>query len=123
MVLSGFSCGGFGAWRLGLQRPELFAGVAVLSGALEHGGEDLTPLLEKAEGLPLLVIHGTADNAVSVEHARRAVAILRQRGYPSLTYLEIEGAGHGGYERQVGAQFLDWLRARQREAAGSTRQD
>lgn len=114
IVLMGFSSGGFGAWRLGLQRPELFAGVVPLSAVLTSHGEDVTVLMEKVEGLPIFVAHGTGDRAVPIEEARRAVGILRKRDYPLLTYHEIAGAGHGGYEKQIMPHLIKWLRARER---------
>jgi len=110
IFLYGFSMGGYGAWRLGLGHAERFAGVAVASAPLRHGEEDLTPLLESVENLPLFVVHGTADTAISVEEARRAVAILRKRDYPALTYLELEGAGHGGYGVRFALHLRKWLR-------------
>jgi predicted esterase len=113
IVLMGFSSGGFGAWRLGLQRPELFAGVVPLSAPLAVRGQSVEPLLHKVEGLPLFVAHGTGDHAVSVEQARRAVGILRDRGYTLLTYHELEGAGHGNYNAQILPDLIAWLRARE----------
>jgi predicted esterase len=110
IFLYGFSMGGYGAWRLGLGHAERFAGVAVASAPLSRGEEDLTPLLQSVENLPLFVVHGTADTAISVEEARRAVAILRDRDYPALTYLELEGAGHGGYAVRFALQLRKWLR-------------
>lgn len=112
IFLYGFSMGGYGAWRLGLRRASLFAGVAILSAPLSHGGEDLTPLLEKVENVPLFVVHGTADTSIPIDEARRAVAILRKRNYPQLTYLEIEGAGHGGYGARFALHLGKWLQDR-----------
>jgi len=110
IFLYGFSMGGYGAWRLGLGHAERFAGVAVASAPLRHGEEDLEPLLASVEHLPLFVVHGTADTSISVEEARRAVAILRKRDYPALTYLELEGAGHGGYGVRFALHLRKWLR-------------
>jgi len=112
IFLYGFSMGGYGAWRLGLQHAERFAGVAVLSAPLSHGEEDLTPLLENVENLPLFIVHGTADTSISIDEARRAVTTLRERDYPELTYLELEGAGHRGYGMQFAFELRKWLKAR-----------
>jgi predicted esterase len=118
VVLYGFSMGGYGAWRLSLQNPGLFAGAVILSGALARGGEDLIPLLEKVHGVGFFVVHGTADNAISVDHARRAVAILRTRGYQSVEYLEIPGAAHGGYLKRIRSELRTWLQHCRRDGAG-----
>ena len=44
---------------------------------------------------PFLVIHGTADNTVDVEHGDRLVEALKKAGAKDVTYLRVEGAGHG----------------------------
>jgi acetyl esterase/lipase len=42
---------------------------------------------------PFLVVHGTIDNLVPVEQARRLVAELREAG-TDVTYVELRGAPH-----------------------------
>jgi acetyl esterase/lipase len=42
---------------------------------------------------PFLVVHGTVDNLVPVEQARRFVAQLREAG-ADVTYVELAGAPH-----------------------------
>lgn len=118
VVLYGFSMGGYGAWRLSLHNPEIIAGAVILSGALAHGGEDLISLLETVRGVGFFVVHGTADNAVSVDHARRAMAILRARDYQGVKYLEIPGAAHGGYLKRIRSELRTWLQHCRREGAG-----
>ena len=44
-------------------------------------------------GTPFLVVHGTIDNLVPVEQARRFVAQLREAG-ADVTYVELAGAPH-----------------------------
>ena len=119
VVLFGFSMGGFGAWRLSLEHPELVAGAVVLSGATQHGDEDLAPRVEKVAGPRFFVVHGTADNAIPVTEARRAAEILRRRAYANFTYQELEGAGHGGYLKRMKPRVVEWLEQcrRQTQAA------
>jgi phospholipase/carboxylesterase len=79
-VLLGFSQGGAMALRYGLPRPDVFAGIAVLSGSLRRL-EDLRPVLPPARSQPLFVGHGTADSLVAVEYSRQLVTFLEGEGY------------------------------------------
>lgn len=69
---------------------------------------------------PFLVVHGTHDNLVPVEEARRFVALLRERSRAPVAYAEIPGAHHAfDVLRSVRAlhvvcgveRFLAWLLA------------
>lgn len=80
MALSGFSQGGAVALRLGLPRPELFRGVAVLSGALRRL-DGLTPTLPDGRDQALFVAHGRSDEVVPCDVGRDLVAYLRREGY------------------------------------------
>jgi len=111
IILEGFSMGGYGAWRLSLLNPELFKAVIIRSGAISPPpylkGENILDLLEKGKGLNFFIIHGTKDNAVPVENARRAVQKLKELGI-NHKYIEVDEAYHTGYNKWD--QILDWLR-------------
>lgn len=47
-----------------------------------------------ADDPPLLIVHGTRDPRVDIEHGRRLAARARQVGLP-YTFLPVRGAGHG----------------------------
>jgi acetyl esterase/lipase len=82
---------------------------------------------------PFLVVHGTVDNLVPVEQARRLVAALRDVG-SEVTYVELAGAPHAfdvfhseWADAAVGgtARWLGWLLSRASDgeaapAAGGT---
>jgi phospholipase/carboxylesterase len=68
------------ALRLGLPQPELFVGVAVLSGALRRV-EELTPTLPPKREQSLFVAHGRSDELVPCDVGRDLVAYLRREGY------------------------------------------
>jgi len=80
VVLLGFSQGGAVALRYGLPRPDLFAGIAVLSGSLRRV-EDLRPDLPATKDQPIFVGHGTWDSLVPVEYSHKLVAFLEGEGY------------------------------------------
>lgn len=48
-----------------------------------------------AHAPPFLLVHGTADRTVDVAHSDRFVEALKKAGAKDVTYLRVEGAGHG----------------------------
>jgi phospholipase/carboxylesterase len=79
-LLIGFSQGGAVALRYGLPRPEMFAGIAVLSGSLRRV-EDLLADLPAGRKQRLFVAHGRADPLVPIAWSRRLVELLEGLGY------------------------------------------
>ncbi len=66
IFLLGFSRGGAGVWSLGANHPELWAGLAPISPAT---GADPEPL-ERMRDLPIIVVMGDQDKAVSLTSVR-----------------------------------------------------
>lgn len=106
LVVLGFSQGGVMAYSLALGAPDRFAALVALStwlppAVLEQGAD-----LAACRELPILVQHGSRDDLVPVDRARKAVETLRQGRMP-LTYREYE-IGH-----EINAQSLmeisSWL--------------
>ncbi|MGL4549653.1 MAG: alpha/beta hydrolase [Gemmataceae bacterium] len=97
-ALVGFSQGGAVALRVGLPRPDRFAGVAVLAGALRRV-DDLTPTLPAGRAQRLFVGHGRADEVVPCDVARDLVAYLRQHGYAP--HFQTYPVGHTVSPRQA----------------------
>ena len=62
------------------------AKLATLSSPLTHVRKDAPPFL---------LIHGTADRTVNVKHSDTFAEALKKAGATDLTYLRIEGEGHG----------------------------
>ena len=76
VVLAGFSQGALMALDAGLRRDDV-AGIVAMSGALDE--RDL-PDLSARKKLPVLIIHGTADEMINVNMARRARRVLESHG-------------------------------------------
>ncbi len=74
LVVAGFSQGALMAFDDGLRRDNV-AGIVAMSGALYEN--DLLPL---RKNLPVLIVHGTLDDMIPVNRARRARAVLEERG-------------------------------------------
>ena len=92
VVLAGFSQGGVMGYELALREPSRFAGLAALSTWFPPELAEALPKLPEQEGFPVLVIHGTRDNRISVEQARESREALRPYGV-NLTYREFD-MGH-----------------------------
>lgn len=77
LVVGGFSQGALMALDSGLRTEQSIAGILAMSGGLyEH---DL-PDLAARKGLPVFLAHGTQDDVVPVNYARRARRVLEDAG-------------------------------------------
>jgi poly(3-hydroxybutyrate) depolymerase len=103
IYLAGHSMGGAGALFLGIKHKEIWAAVGASSAAIRTTLH--TPVdLEQATGLPIVFMHGDADQAVPVDLTREWVAKARALKM-TCEYHEIRGAGHGD-SLDKGAHFL-----------------
>lgn len=80
MVLGGFSQGGMMTYRHGMPNPELFAGLAVLSGGV-NGQDELRDRLPARRDQSIFISHGTEDGVIPVAEARRSLRFLQEEGY------------------------------------------
>ena len=76
LIVAGFSQGGMMALEAGLRRKT--NGIVVMSGGLY---EDDLPDLRTIEKVPVLIAHGSMDDVVPVNYARRARARLEDAGF------------------------------------------
>jgi phospholipase/carboxylesterase len=106
VVVAGFSQGGMMAYELALREPARFAGLAALSSRLPEELVALLPKLPEQEGFPVLIVHGTRDTMIPVEHARQSREALRPFGV-TLTYREFE-MGHEIHPEALRV-ILHWL--------------
>ena len=75
ILLGGFSQGGMMVLDAGFRTKQKLAGILVMSGALYEG--DLPPL---RNDVPVMIVHGTADEMINVNMARRARRVLEEHG-------------------------------------------
>lgn len=85
--IAGFSQGGILSASLGLTRPELVRGFAILSGRILPEIEPQIATSQQLAGLTAFVSHGVQDNKLTVEFARSARQLLTSRQV-ALTYTE-----------------------------------
>jgi predicted esterase len=76
-------------------------------------GDVRSDILQGADALKdqnIFVVHGAADNAVSVSGARQMVEKLKAMN-ANVTYVEIPEGGHGGgWSDDLVAKLLAWIK-------------
>jgi phospholipase/carboxylesterase len=77
LIVSGFSQGGLMSLDVGLRTPHVPAGIVVMSGALY---EVDPPDFDARRNVPILMVHGTQDDMINVNAARRARRVLEAHG-------------------------------------------
>ena len=92
IYIGGFSQGGIMSYSVGLTRPDLIKGIAVMSGRLLTEVRPQLASLDELKKLKVFISHGISDNVLSIEYAREAKAYLKTLNITP-TYKEFE-AGH-----------------------------
>jgi phospholipase/carboxylesterase len=84
LIVSGFSQGAMMSLDVGLRATRDVAAIIAMSGGLY---EDELPDLRARSSVPILISHGSSDEVVPVNYARRARAVLEDAGF-DVTYDE-----------------------------------
>ena len=87
VVVTGLSRGGMATWRIGMQHPDVFAGLAPIAG----GG--LPVYAFRLKGVPVWAFYGADDAVVALDDARRVADRLAAEG-GDVRITVYEGAGH-----------------------------
>lgn len=106
VVVAGFSQGGAMAYEWALSEPKSFAGVIALSTWLPEPLATAVGTRPGQDELPVLVLHGTKDEMVSIDMARASRERLREFGV-QLMYRELE-MGHE-VSREALELVVRWL--------------
>jgi phospholipase/carboxylesterase len=113
VYLMGFSQGAIMSASVALTRPELVAGVVLMSGRVLPEIQPLIASNEELTGLPFLVVHGTADMVLPISYGRASRQLLSSLPV-KLTYHEYR-MGHEVSQESL-ADVTAWLSARLDEA-------
>jgi phospholipase/carboxylesterase len=109
VYLVGFSQGAMLTLAIALTEPEKIAGAAVLSGRLAAAVRDNHAALERLQGFPVLVTHGTEDQQIPIRSAHDIRQALKPMGV-AVDYHEFE-SGH--YLSDINVDVLNqWLKRR-----------
>ena len=104
-VIAGYSMGGYGAYKLASQFPDLFARVQTTVGPPGISNADTRPLLPSLRNIPVLIWAGAADELVPIADVRGVAQIFDALGY---RYTFLEFARHdphpAGLQRPVRAR-------------------
>ena len=123
LYLSGLSMGGYGALRMAVDHPDLFAAVAVVcGGAVAPASRPYlrwrnvpadTSLHDWAAArlreTPVWLFHGALDDVIPAEESRRVAAALEAAGAP-VRYTEYPDANHNAWDRAYAERGLwEWM--------------
>ena len=108
VYLLGFSQGAIMSASIALTRPDLVAGVALMSGRILPEIQTLMAAPEKLEGFPILVVHGIDDTVLPINHGRASRQLLASLPV-ELTYHEYP-IGHEVSQESL-ADVSSWLSA------------
>ena len=108
LVLLGFSQGTVMAYAVGLTDPASFSGIVALSGYIPTKS-GLKIQLDKLNGFPVFISHGTCDEIISVEFGREAAELLKRAG-ADVVYREYS-MGHQVSEATL-RDLSDWMKKR-----------
>ncbi len=125
--LMGASMGGYGAYAVGLHRPDYWAGVMPIAGRTDfylwfdldrarvpwwkrvlYDANDPRYLVGNALNTPFYIQHGELDNINKVEHARNFVADAKAKSVP-IKYREVKDGDHYIYfDNETYTLPMDW---------------
>lgn len=113
IYLMGFSQGAIMSASVALTRPQLVAGVVLMSGRILPEIQPLIASNEELSGLPFLVVHGTADMVLPISYGRASRQLLSSLPV-ELTYHEYR-IGHEVSQESL-ADVTAWLSAQLEKA-------
>ena len=110
LYLTGLSMGGFGAWQIAMDHPDLFAAAAIICGAINPisdepalhvvgipaGVDPYTWVASHIGNLPVWIFHGSADTVVPLTDDHHLYPALQAR-HVDVRYTEFPGVNHGSW--------------------------
>jgi predicted esterase len=118
VFLSGFSMGGYGAYRTYHESPATYRGIAIFSGTpvitfqVPEGRTALDfrdkQLVRSFKGVPVFVFHGKQDMNVPYAETEQFVARLKKAGAKVEFHVE-DHKGHESAGDDTVAAFFRWL--------------
>lgn len=109
LYVAGQSMGGYGAWSLITEYPEMFAAAISLCG----GGN--TSRAKNLVNVPIWAFHGGDDEAVKVTESREMIEAVKQAG-GNPKYTEYKGIGHSVWHQAFAEpELLTWVFAQKRK--------
>ena len=119
VLLTGFSMGGFGAWRWAQRRPERFAALMPIGGnGFDVRDYNVSRDLSAFRSLPIWLIHGALDPVIPVSGADEMAGALAAAGIP-FGYTRYPHAAHieAAALAYADPAHYDWLLMQKRQGA------
>ncbi len=108
MYMTGWSMGGFGAWKFAIDYPDYLAAIAPLSSCLLPSAS-LKSDLKKLHSLPIWTFHGQLDGVVPPESTQYLVDQIKENN-PHLKYSRLDNYSHDIWQSVYNEDYLyDWL--------------
>ena len=107
VYLCGFSQGAIMSYSVGLTRPDLVKGIAILSGRLLDEVKPMIVSGEQLQKLKIFISHGTNDQTISVQYAQSGWEYIKSLGIVA-TYKEYEES-HGINNLMI-QDLVEWLK-------------
>ncbi|TWT48184.1 Alpha/beta hydrolase family protein [Rubripirellula amarantea] len=111
IYLSGMSRGGFGAWRLAIQKPNRFAALVPICG----GGD--APYAKKINHLPTWVFHGAKDPVIPISESQQMVDALEAAGGNVMFTIYPEADHDSWTETYDNPRVYQWMLEQTRKVA------
>ncbi len=126
--LTGLSMGGYGTWELSLLRPNRFAAIVPICGALlapsderelfvdavAHEADPYAALALRLKDMPIWMFHGARDDQVPIRDDRLTIKALHAAGSDA-RYTEFPDANHNAWDAAYSTEALwPWLFAQHR---------
>jgi phospholipase/carboxylesterase len=106
VYLCGFSQGAIMSYSIGLTRPDLIKGIAVMSGRILNESKSFFASDEKLSQLAVFISHGTDDTVLPIQYAREGLEYVKTRNINPV-YKEYQ-AGHE-ITGEMLADLVNWL--------------
>lgn len=109
VYLTGLSMGAYGAWHLGVQRPDVFAAIAPVCGG---GGlvNSLPHRICRLKQMPIWAFHGSSDDVVPLAEQQKLIDALRACSDAEVKFTIYEGVGHDSWTQTYANPALyEWF--------------
>ena len=107
ILIGGFSQGAMVSYRIGLPKPNLFAGIIALSGRIDDQAAINNHLPPQQRTQKVFIAHGTNDPLISIDQAKQSLHFLEAHGY-NPNYFEYDMAHE--ITSQVLTDLTAWIK-------------
>ena len=107
VYLCGFSQGAIMSYSVGLTKPDIVKGIAILSGRLLDEVKPVAVTNAQLKHLNVFIAHGTNDEVLNIKYAKDANAYLLSKGIKA-TYKEYE-EGHNINNKELN-DLINWFK-------------